>query len=242
MADNEEAAAEVEPEAQPPTPFQQVMNWIEVEPQPAGLLERHFGDLTAFADATEKDVRDNLAELAKRRTAATRVELNLKLQFRFLGVYHLVQDRVVRMSEGLDLGVYDQESFLLDIAKSLSAAKGREQQKAGLQARAEAASPGPLKKEPEWSNWEQGVLNMLNIMRGITGVPLAYVIRESDHQDGDTYGNLDAEYIAKAPLIGEVFEADSKVVHETLTNMTNGHDSNTWIREHKSKNNGRLDM
>ena len=88
------------------------------------------------------------------------------------------------------------------------------------------ASPGKLKSEKEWVDWHAGLVNMLSIIPGSFGVLLAYVIRKSTIPDNEVgYDSFIEESIAKFPLNGPYFEADTCQVHQLVTSLVQGETS-----------------
>ena len=87
------------------------------------------------------------------------------------------------------------------------------------------------------------MLNQLSILHGISGVPLSYVVREESEDDSETeYETFEEQCIARCPLSGPNFEADAKQVHQLIVSATTGKLAEEWIKTHKKKKNGRLDM
>ena len=74
------------------------------------------------------------------------------------------------------------------------------------------AAPGALKGEKDWTHWSEAFENMLNTMFGVFNVPLSYVIRELESPNlGAVFTTFVEKCVAKLPLTGSKFEADSLV-------------------------------
>lgn len=55
-----------------------------------------------------------------------------------------------------------------------------------------------------WDNWLTGLQTVLTLMRGVTDIPLIFVVRKDDKADpGDYFESFDEECIAKAPLLDQ---------------------------------------
>jgi hypothetical protein len=83
-------------------------------------------------------------------------------------------------------------------------------------------------------------------MRGVTGVPLVYVIRRDETPpEGEVYASFDEECIAKAPLSGPAFDADARSVYLIIQPLVLGENAAQWIHpsdKTKNKKNGRVDF
>ena len=66
-----------------------------------------------------------------------------------------------------------------------------------------AADSGKFKDERKWPEWEKAFINYLAVIPGVSGIPLSYVVRESEDPDaGADYGSFNERTIHLAPLIG----------------------------------------
>ena len=64
---------------------------------------------------------------------------------------------------------------------------------------------------------------MLNTMFGVFNVPLSYVIRELESPtEGATFTTFVEKCVAKSPLTGSKFEADTKQVRQLILAATQG--------------------
>ena len=73
----------------------------------------------------------------------------------------------------------DQFTVLLNNA--IQRAKIREQFQDDSVTKAKESSPGFLKSEPKWLEWETKFINYLSTIPGVDGLPLSYVIREEEN-------------------------------------------------------------
>ena len=75
------------------------------------------------------------------------------------------------------------------------------------------------------------------------GVPLTNVICELVIPDETTvYSTFFEECIARAPLIGNKYEADTRQFHQLILSGTQGQPSHEWIKYLMKKINRRIDM
>ena len=105
------------------------------------------------------------------------------------------------------------------------------------------ASPGNLKSEAKWTEWEPAFDNYLSAAFGVDGVPLNYIIRINDAPDHTTvFQDFTDKCVACAPLIGPAFDADKRKVHQIILSFTQGELSEDWLKPFKRLKNGRIDM
>jgi hypothetical protein len=91
-----------------------------------------------------------------------------------------------------------------------------------------------------FQQWDIEVQNKFMSMTGVTGVPLAYVIRPELPEDHDgVFENDTIELINQAPLEGPAFETDMKTVHQLLKTAVLGTNGWTWFRKADRGENGR---
>ena len=76
----------------------------------------------------------------------------------------------------------DQFTMLLNNA--IQRAKIREKFQDDSVTKAKESSPGSLKSEPKWLEWETKLINYLSTIPGVDGVPFSYVIREEENVPG----------------------------------------------------------
>ena len=84
----------------------------------------------------------------------------------------------------------------------------------------------------DYVKWEKGLENKLSSISGIKGVTISYVTRVKDLAEDEDL--LDKPFIMKtvllAPLIGTIFEADSREVHQIIVASTTGNDSEQFLK------------
>lgn len=230
--------------AQPLNPLEQALEWIGfVDPaQRTRVLTELGSDLTSFLRYGEKDIVTLQKTMAEIRPATLQVHFGLSRTKSLKAMVHWAKD-LDRIDQAPTLANYgDGISFLEDLRNAEERARIREQMIAGSDSRAKAASPGKLKDEKGWNTWEQALSTHLNILVGVNGVPLIYVIREDEADPTTEYDTFIEETIAKARLVGPEFEADSLQVHQIIRALTVGEHAEQWLKPLAKHKDGRRDM
>ena len=81
------------------------------------------------------------------------------------------------------------------------------------------AKPKQFSSKVKWEDWRDSLINFLHTQKGRNGVPLNYVIRESETAIiRDNIEFLD-DYVDRAPLVGEAFASDANEVHTYIVNF-----------------------
>ena len=225
--------------------LERVLGWIgyDTEPQVTALADE-LGSLKKFSTYSTKD----LAAMVK---DGVTYGANRKLKFPLARQKHLKQiidwakDRL-KLNEPVSLAsanIDDQDEFLEAIQMAQERKEIREKEKDTHDSQLKAANPGKLKDEKDWEAWLTGLQTTLTLMRGVTDVPLLYVIRDDiTPLEGVEYESFDEECIAKAPLTGPAFNADSRSVHLVIKPLIVGENAEQWIQSGFKKKNGREDL
>ena len=140
-------------------------------------------------------------------------------------------------------GIEDAASFkaVLDIVSYRADVRKVEKDQSDTVSK--AADPGKFKKERTWPEWEPAFVNYLSTLPGVNGVPLLYVVRESEVLDpGTEYGSFNEQAVACAPLTGPTFQADSRKVHQLLKSFLQTETAEQWIQPLARRQSGREDM
>jgi hypothetical protein len=242
-----EAAQEVEAE-EGMNPMERVLEWIgfTVPGHRNTLLEEIGYDLQDFLETTQREL-ESLAKILQSRTpVATRVPIGLRKLRHLKACTHWAKDRdrlgLDIKLEGLDNLENAKSDFLKELTASRERAIIRSEGATSRLSRAKEASPGTLKDEKNWVDWESGLQTLFSIQVGVNGVPLAYVIREEDHVDGTVYPSFVEECVARARLDGTEFAEDARTVHQIIQSLTVGENAAHWLKDDVKKRNGRLDM
>jgi hypothetical protein len=243
--EEEEDAASVA--AAPTSSMEHVLKWIgfDHEGKRRLVLDELGEELNAFYQTTTKEL-DGLVKTLATRPLAGRVSIGFQRLKKLKAVIHWAQDRHrIGLAATVDLGDDEFEAkfdFLEELAASTQRQIIREQTRDSLESRARNASPGHLKDESKFHQWEATLIIMLGILQGVNGVPLSYVVREKEHEDGDVYENFVDECIARAKHKGPEFDADALLVHQILQSLTIGEHAEHWLKDISKKHDGRKDM
>ena len=85
--------------------------------------------------------------------------------------------------------------------------------------------------------------NYLSTIPGINGIPLSYVIRETEEADRTiTYPSFNERAIASAPLVGPNFQADARKVHQFIKSYLQTEAAEQWIKPLARLQSGHEDM
>ena len=203
----------------------------------------------AFKDMTEPTLRSFCSQLAK-SPGPERLDLSMTEVNTLIGFMHWVQDTFrMGQNEIMLKASYSLRYFQYNmIALAIHRARIREALIKDAAAKGKECSPGPLKSEKDWMKWIEKLIAFLDTQPGITGIPLSYVIRpmvecsKRDQSDATTSLDYLGMLVARAPLSGPVFSADSRTVHQLLTGFIVGQEAEHWIKGLSSQNDGRRDM
>ena len=190
-----------------------------------------------------KDVRD-LAKSYTRRTAADgRVIFGLRRVRYLIGLVHWVQDFQRVGEEPTIVGVDGAAQFREALTEANRRAEVRKVEKDQSDTVSKAADPGKFKDERKWSTWEPAFENYLSTIPGVNGIPLCYVIRELDTPNHAVeFANFNKKAIACAPLIGSIYQADARKVHQLLKSYLQAETAEQWIKPLAKHQDGRRDM
>jgi hypothetical protein len=206
--------------------------------QRTNLIEAGLAAYGDFKFIQEKDIRDMADEFSKRTVANGRMTFGLGRIKKLIGVMHWIQD-FYRVNEEPDHAQFDEHA----LAEALYRAQIRKSDLDLVATNSKAAEPGKFRDERKWPEWEDSFVNYLSVIPGVNGVPLAYVVREDAEPDeGAVYLNFTERMIAKAPHVGQFYEADSRRVHNLLTSFLQGEHTENWIRDIARYTDGRRDM
>ena len=242
MAEAEAAAAELLLSIEEQN-LRTVLNWIGFTAvQRRRLCDKAFTVLDDFEEMTVKDVRQLEESFAKRTPAASRIIFGQRRTRHLIALIHWVRDfRRINLPpdiEGLDAGGLRAE---LKISNRREEVRKAQIEKSDIVMK--QASPGMLKTEAKWNEWEPAFENFLSCAFGVDGVPLSYVIRAEDEADRTTmFHDFADKCVACAPLTGPAFDADKRTVHQFMVSFTQGEMSEDWIKPVKHQKDGREDM
>ena len=100
-----------------------------------------------------------------------------------------------------------------------------------------------LKSQAQWEKFNEELEATLGMIIGACGVPLSYVIRETEARQFDPDIPFDESVIQAASLEGDEFRLDARTVHQLiLTNVVEDSDAYTYIKTLLRYRNGRQDI
>ena len=224
--------------------IKQVLHWCGFRSQ--AHKNALYGDsIQLYSDIKNMSERDItlIAKDYSSRSGISRINFGLRRIKKLKAVIHWVKDhRRISSTASVEGMSGDQFTTLLDNA--IQRAQIREQFQDDSVTKAKESSPGPLKSEAKWLEWETKFINYLSTIPGVDGVPLSYVIREEENVPGPaaTFTSFVEQTIASAPLQGTYYEADRATVHQAIVSYTAGQPSEDWIKTVSRYKNGRRSM
>jgi hypothetical protein len=206
------------------------------------IREEGFEMFADLATMKEKDIRD-LAESYSRRTVADgRAIFGLRRIRYMIGLIHWVQDYGRIGEEPTLVGIDNAEQFRAALDDASQRADVRKIEKDQSDTVSKAADPGKF-KDRKWPEWEPAFANYLSTIPGVNGIPLSYVIRETEVIDRTIeYPSFNEKAIACAPLAGPNFQADARKVHQLLKSFLQTETAEQWIKPIARRQSGREDM
>jgi hypothetical protein len=209
-----------------------------IEEQRERIMASGLADYEDFRYLVEKDIRDMADEFGKRSQQNGRIIFGLGRTKKLTGVMHWIQD-CHRTSDVPDHNNFSEQA----LAEAQSRALVRKSDINLVDTNTKAADPGKFKDERKWPEWEKAFVNYLSVIPGVNGVPLSYIVREAaEPEEGIDYETFNERLIARAPLEGQYYLADSRRVHNLLTGYLQGELSESWIRNIAKYQDGRRDM
>ena len=227
-------------------PVELALQWIGFDtPATRNRLRLEgFENFEDLASMKEKDIRD-LAESYGRRTVADgRFIFGVRRIRYLLGLIHWVQD-FKRISGTPNLGGFagDPAAFRSALDDASNRADVRKIEKDQSDTVSKAADPGKFKDERKWPEWEPAFVNYLSTIPGVNGVPLSYVVREKEDPDlSGVFDSFNERAIACSPLVGAVFQADARKVHQLIKSFLQTETAEQWIKPLARSQSGRADM
>ena len=159
-----------------------------------------------------------------------RIHFGVRRTKHIKGLVHWIND-FDRVSGAPTIVGLNETSFKQELDRALARDAIRKSLRSQTSTTADAASPGPLKSEKLWKEWEEKFINYTRTHLGVNGVPLAYVIRENENPDNDrTFPDFITRTIACAPLNGEYYDADKLAVFNMIVSFTTGQPSGDWVK------------
>lgn len=205
------------------------------------ITEESFQSYDDILTLKEKDIYE-LAGSFQKRDAAERIIFGQRRIKKLKALIHWTRD-FRRMSHTPDIDGSDAVAFNEELDTAARRQEVRLVQIENSDSVMKEASPGMLKSEAMWNEWEPAFENYLSSAYGVDGVPLNYVIRDDEAPDHVTlFTDFTDKCIACAPMTGPAYEADKRQVHQYVVSFTHGELSEDWIKPVKRQKNGREDM
>ena len=136
-----------------------------------------------------------------------------------------------------------KQQFLDEINASMLREKRRQEQKKIGESFHDADFNTKLKTQSQWEKFIEELESTLGMIIGVKGVPLTYVIRETEDADFDDDLDYDDAIINAVELMGEDYKIDARTVHQLiLRNVNEDSDAYTYITPLLRRRDGRLDI
>lgn len=222
----------------------QSMHWIgfRQDDNRNALISDAFESFNDVKLLTEKDITTLSSSFAARTQQNGRMHIGTRRTKWLKAFVHWNQD-FYRISQLPSIVSLNETTFKEQLSRALTRADIRQSLKSQTSTAASAASPGPLKSEREWKQWEEKFLNYAGTHVGANGIPLSYVIRDNDDPDTATeHSDFIKQTIACAPLSGEYYNADRLSVFNMITSFTTGQPSGDWVKDTNRYADGRRSM
>ena len=231
-----------------PEEFQikQILNWIGFGTRQLELIYNdsitEFKDLMTMAESDIKDIADDYSARPRTGNNPQNIQFGMRRIKKLKALVHWTQD-FARINKMPTIQNMTGREFQSQLDRASERAKVRKALVDQSETSSKEASPGELKSEKQWIEWETKFHNFLSCLIGVAGVPLSYVTREKEQPDnGSTYDTFIEETIACAPLSGTFYDADKATVHQHVLSFTTGHPSEDWIKNVARHRDGRKDI
>jgi hypothetical protein len=204
----------------------------------AALNAEALPTFDSFKGITEADIKTIEVDYGKRAIANGRIIFGFNRTKLLTGLMHWMQDQ---WRKGL---IPEEEGpvNLDNLTKALTDADIRKNMSDNQETASKAADPGKLKVNTDYHTWIAGFTNYLGTIPGMTGIPLAYVIRKSELPVEEIDADYSTDLINRAPLVGPVYQADRRQVHMLITGKVLGEPAAEWIRDIERYKDGRRDI
>jgi hypothetical protein len=131
-------------------------------------------------------------EFSKRMAANGRMTFGLGRTKKLTVLMHWIQD-CFRCNDDPDHTVFDKDT----LAEAQSCAQIHKSDLELVNMNTKAADPGKFKDERKWPEWSKAFINLLSVIPGVSGIPLAYVVRDEEEPDNEVeYVNFNKRMIA----------------------------------------------
>ena len=221
------------------SPMEKILQWMGI-PATArpSIISQLDDDVTGLYRMDPGSVHTLAKHLRHQHQS---VQLGLVVQEKLKNLISFAKD-LHRKGEVFDISALNQDQFLVELSNSADRQRIRSDNADARSQRAKDSAPGALTNDTNWDTFKKSTIQYLEIATGVDEVPLAYIIRDQDHQPGDTYDSFEEEVIAKAPHSGSSYDEDRTTVHHFLYTKCRGHDAEQFLpSKSQKKKNGKAD-
>ena len=223
------------------TAYDTVLDWIGFTiPAQRAAIMADITELEDYADLKEKHMQSLADSFARRAVADGRLIVGVSRTKRLTELIQWVSD-FKRVGEKITIAGWNKASYREAILFAAGRAANCAAQKAAEKSSDNTATE-KLKDDRNWNMWITAFHDMLRARLGVSGVPLSYIICESDEPEPGFHQTYEEKCISNAPLSGPNFEADTKRVHNIIIQLVQGEHSEQWINKLKSKQDGHADL
>ena len=161
------------------TAYDNALDWIGLTiPAQRAPIMADITELEEYADIKEKHMQ-SLADGFSRRTVSDgRLIVGVSRTKRLTKLIQWVSDFKI-VGENINIAGLNKASFREAILFATGRAANRQSQKAAEKS-SDNSTPGNLKDDRKWNTWITAFHDMLQAILGVSGVPLIYIIRESN--------------------------------------------------------------
>ena len=181
-----------------------VLDWVgfTIPAQRAAIIA-DITELKDYADLKEKHMQSLADGFARRTVADGRLIVGV---FRTNHLTELIQwvSDLKRVGENITIAGLNRASFREAILFAAGRTANREAHKAAEKL-SDDTTPGKFKDDRKWNTWITALRDMLQARLGVSGVPLCYIIRESDDPEPGYHQTYKEKCISNAHLSGPNF-------------------------------------
>ena len=161
------------------TAYDTVLDWIgfTITAQRAAIMA-DITELKDYANLKEKHMQSLADGFARRTVADGRIIVGVSRTTRLTELIQWVSD-FKRVGEKITVAGLNKAIFREAILFAAGRAANHQAQKAAEKS-SDDTTPGKLKDDRKCNTWITAFHDMLRVRLGVSGVPLSYIIRESD--------------------------------------------------------------
>ena len=199
--------------------------------------------LEGLRHMSDEDVRETCASYAKRQDGAFPIVLTPIQRQRMKALVLWVKDRD-RVAQPLEFPeTVTQDELRLELTQALERERRRKDQKKEGESYLDSTFNTKLKSAAQWEKWIEELESTLCQIIGVRGVPLSYVIKESDTPTFDPTVTYEEAVTEAMSLSGVEFTHDARTVHKIiLKNIHEDSDAYTYVKPLIRHRDGRRDI